>query len=516
MYGYFDWKIPTDYQPGDYKFEITAHNSKGKTATFDSPTFTIVPTPPPPPPSYPFSVTDIKQQSNSVTVTAMNIGTSPLIYCSIGLTIKLNDSSGKIVLDYSDMVVLMVQPGGSESEPLKSAALNPGGSKQLTFPYNFDSAKKYYLLAKSSCGGDDSTKELTVYPTASPSTTQAQIALTNPVKVISPNGYEKYQQGEYITIKWQGGKDIVQIGVTTKDAGYSNNGFTGLLGWVDTHNISDGQKVWNGKTICDLQMGSCHDLAPGQYRIIAVSKSLYGNLIFGADGPNGDTANFDLSDGYFNISAAVPYQANSPTIVSPTLTQINDNASQLYNGNTDSLLAQINQLRSTIAEQASQIKYLASLIKDVPQVSQATLDAINNFITYGVDQNTVKLGAGQRAAVVNSFKSAFDRLPTSQTDITDVVKIANGRWPSQTSPTAIADAKVNFKKVYLRDADMNNANDNAAITIMAYGLQQQAQNRNLNSEKVGIRTFKYIYGRLPSSAQDWNVVAAITYSGATR
>jgi hypothetical protein len=204
------------------------------------------------------------------------------------------------------------------------------------------------------------------------------------------------------------------------------------------------------------------------------------------------------------------------TAAAPSVTQINNNASQLYNGGMDSLLAQINQLRNTIAEQASQIKYLASLIKGVPQIPQATLDAINNFITYGVDQNTVKLGAGQRAAVVNSFKSAFDRLPTTQTDITDVVKIANGRWPGQTSPTAIADAKVDFKKVYLRDADMNNANDNAAITIMAYGLQQQAQNRNLNSERAGIKTFKYVYGRLPSSAQDWNVVMAITYSGATR
>jgi len=118
--------------------------------------------------------------------------------------------------------------------------------------------------------------------------------------------------------------------------------------------------------------------------------------------------------------------------------------------------------------------------------------------------------------VVNSFKAAFNKLPTTQTDLTDVVKIANGRWPSQTSATAVAAANEQFQKVYLRSADMNNTNDNAAITIMSYGLQQQAKNRSLKSEAAGIKTFKAVYSRMPSSSQDWNVVAAITYSGATR
>ena len=55
----------------------------------------------------------------------------------------------------------------------------------------------------------------------------------------------------------------------------------------------------------------------------------------------------------------------------------------------------------------------------------------------------------------------------------------------------------------------------SAMKIMAYGLKQRAENRNLDSEKRVIEIFKDIYNRLPDSTYDWNVMQAITYSGAT-
>jgi len=51
---------------------------------------------------------------------------------------------------------------------------------------------------------------------------------------------------------------------------------------------------------------------------------------------------------------------------------------------------------------------------------------------------------------------------------------------------------------------------------MAYGLRQKAENRNLNSEKAGIKIFKNIFGVVPKTTEDWNAMQAITYSGATR
>ena len=95
-----------------------------------------------------------------------------------------------------------------------------------------------------------------------------------------------------------------------------------------------------------------------------------------------------------------------------------------------------------------------------------------------------------------------------------MIKIANGRWPSERNAAAEAQAKLEFKKVYARSAVMTNNIDENAIMIIAYGLLPL--NRNLNSEKTAIKTFEWVYRHPPINALAWNVVRAIAYSGATR
>lgn len=217
-------------------------------------------------------------------------------------------------------------------------------------------------------------------------------------------------------------------------------------------------------------------------------------------------------------------QTDSPTVVkkptqppTQTNTQFTQKASSLLTSNKlESMLREINQFRNTVKEQETQIKHLTRLVKDVGQVSTQAKTAISNFITYGVDENTKKLGEGERAAVMFSYKSAFNKLPETETELADAIKIANGRWPSITNKQAEDRAKKQFEKIYQKIADMNNPNDNAAVTVMAYGLRQKAQNRNLDSERQGIKTFKYVYGHHPNTTDDWNIMQAITYSGATR
>ncbi len=135
------------------------------------------------------------------------------------------------------------------------------------------------------------------------------------------------------------------------------------------------------------------------------------------------------------------------------------------------------------------------------------------FIEKGT-KTTKHLGSGERGGALNSYVGAFGKFPTSQAEWQDVVKIANGRWPTERSDKAESRAKIKFKEIYLRDADMGNVNDNAAVTVIAYGLRP-AQ-RNMESEKIAIKTFKYIFGYNSSSALDWDMVRAIAYSGAIR
>jgi len=195
---------------------------------------------------------------------------------------------------------------------------------------------------------------------------------------------------------------------------------------------------------------------------------------------------------------------------------IEETANLLLNDKLDSILGELKQLRNQVREQKNEIKYLKKFVKEMGRISEKMQSSINKFITYGVDDNTMRLGEGERAAVINSFKNAFHKLPENEDELADAIKIANGRWPSMKSEEAEANARERFRDVYLRYPDMDNPNDNAAVTVMAYGLRQRAENRNLISERAGINIFRGIYHKLPETTEDWNIMQAITYSGATR
>ena len=195
------------------------------------------------------------------------------------------------------------------------------------------------------------------------------------------------------------------------------------------------------------------------------------------------------------------------------LSNILKEAEIVESGDVNLILDNIGKDRAPESELAGYYKYTAPMIAGF-ELAGDDINAITNFIVYGTE-TTLVLGAGERAGVINSYKAAFGKLPATRSEWEDAIKIANGRWPSERSEAAEARAKSEFEKVYLRAADMdNNPNDNAAVTIIAYGLRPD--DRNLDSEKTAIITFKAIYGYNPASATDWDTVRAIAYSGAIR
>ena len=193
--------------------------------------------------------------------------------------------------------------------------------------------------------------------------------------------------------------------------------------------------------------------------------------------------------------------------------KIASDAAEIVKANINGLLGKLGFKRDLAKEEVYFKKHVKNLIKIAAGLPEQSQHALTNFITYGTE-TTLRMGEGERAGVVNSFKSAFENLPTTEEDWNDVIKIANGRWPGKQSEKAENRAKINFRAVYLREPDRSNPNDDAAITVMAYGLRPS--NRNLNSEKAAIRIFKDIYGYNPEEATAWDVVRAIAYSGATR
>ncbi len=186
-------------------------------------------------------------------------------------------------------------------------------------------------------------------------------------------------------------------------------------------------------------------------------------------------------------------------------------ASEVSTKSAEALAEAVGKGRDTGLEQRYESTIVAKVV--VSSTPAATKAQVLNFVTYGTP-TTLILGAGERAGVVNSFRSAFGKVPASDSDWADVIKIANGRFPGTLNATQEKAMETTFKKIYLRLPSRSQANDNAAITVMAYGLRTAT--RNLNSEKAAIKSFKTIFAKAPTSASDWDAVRAIAYSGAKR
>ncbi|MBI2459254.1 MAG: DUF5011 domain-containing protein [Parcubacteria group bacterium] len=193
--------------------------------------------------------------------------------------------------------------------------------------------------------------------------------------------------------------------------------------------------------------------------------------------------------------------------------EIENEAELVHAKDLSSLLLNIYAARQQAKETEVKIKFTAKLKANLKGLSQDDESAITNFITYGT-ANTKKLGQGERTGVLDSYKAAYGKLPTTKSEWQDALKIAVGRFPGQVSAQAETRAKVEFKKIYLREANLNNEKDKAAVNVMAYGLRPDK--RNTNSEKAAINSFKAIFKKAPTLATDWDKVRAIAYSGAKK
>lgn len=215
---------------------------------------------------------------------------------------------------------------------------------------------------------------------------------------------------------------------------------------------------------------------------------------------------------------AQPTQSQAPTqpappVSDPKLTIIKTEASVIAMPSKLEILEKLGFQQNVALENSVGKPLVGKIIKGESGITTEVRAQMETFVTYGTSSTKV-LGAGERAGVVNSFKEAFGKVPESQADWEDVVKIANGRWPSQTNVDKESSAETAFEKVYLRVPDRDNPKDDAAVVVMAYGLR--SANRNMASEQAANRIFKGIFKKAPSSASDWDTVRAIAYSGATR
>jgi len=217
---------------------------------------------------------------------------------------------------------------------------------------------------------------------------------------------------------------------------------------------------------------------------------------------------------YRNVLSSAPLncaltaeQENQRKKVCSALDKTKNNNSSITtdNINNDEILAQVSEvlgakIENSLAAQLDQIAITAEANK---LISGA------DFVASGTN-STFKLGAGERAGVLNSYKSTFDKLPETLAEWEDVVRISNNILPQKSNLLAESKAKAQFKKIYQREFNAKKLTDKNAVNMIAYGLRLAA--RDLDLERAGIKNFVEIYYYLPSSATDWDIVRAVAYN----
>ena len=299
------------------------------------------------------------------------------------------------------------------------------------------------------------------------------------------------------------------------EAKIDRNGDTAVLDWKNPAETSFSDTILFRSTIpienyftYQAVDGICDKIYEGKAETY-LDKNLAVNLIYYyvlfARDKNGSTSN------------AVVLKGETDGKVNPVINTLSGATSEVVNQVTLSeagLVYNYNQTAGLEIDANSKRLALFIIVKSPHDLSENDKNAISYFIHTGT-QTTILLGSGERAGVLNSYLSVFDKLPKNIKEWQDIIKIANGRWPEERS-IASEDQAANlfFSAIYERKPDMANPNDNAAITVIAYGLRPS--DRNLESEKKAIEIFRSIFDRSPVEATDWDLVRAIAYSGATR
>jgi len=138
--------------------------------------------------------------------------------------------------------------------------------------------------------------------TGTGSATVSGATQSSSITVVSPNGGETLTQGAQNSVSWQGGNGQVSVALVKANATNQGNPTSGnlLVGWVASKVPPSSSVLWDAKTVCDLSLTSCRTIAPGSYKIMAVSQDSNGNLTLW-DYKQSKAGNWDVSDVAFSI-----------------------------------------------------------------------------------------------------------------------------------------------------------------------------------------------------------------------
>jgi hypothetical protein len=137
------------------------------------------------------------------------------------------------------------------------------------------------------------------------------------------------------------------------------------------------------------------------------------------------------------------------------------------------------------------------------------MNAMANFITYGISQETIRLGMGERRALLRDYLQTVQR-----TDVVweDMQRLATGRAPLTRNILAErGQASITlstFIKIFGHKPNFQNTTEDFAWNTLLYRTRFP---RDLSKESKGLRAYRALYHHAPLSPLDWTTVRVLGY-----
>jgi hypothetical protein len=137
------------------------------------------------------------------------------------------------------------------------------------------------------------------------------------------------------------------------------------------------------------------------------------------------------------------------------------------------------------------------------------VQTIRNFIVYGISPGTIKLGQGERRAIVRDYMETVHR---GDFVWEDVERMTNGQIPIKRTleieRTKVPVALPVFKKLFGHNPNFKNATENLAWNTLLYRIRFT---RNLVKESKGVKSYVVTYKHNPKTPFEWSVVRVLGY-----
>lgn len=205
----------------------------------------------------------------------------------------------------------------------------------------------------------------------------------------------------------------------------------------------------------------------------------------------------------------------APVVTVPTPTVAGPSISPSIVANAAQLAAQLGVAQNKAAEATYQAKVASGAVEFKVTLAAGVKTVATNFVTYGTSSAAVKLGAGERLAVIRDVLEILGSKVANDSSalLLAAEQISSGQKPTVRNLTKeveqLKQVLPAFVKLAGHKPDFKSAKEDLAWNTMQYRVRFA---RDLAKEKAGIVKFKAVFNKTPKSPLDWAVVRAWGYS----